>query len=318
LAYVLKPENQEEMHKQLLVSSFPSTQVDFSNLSSYANNFPTFVRAVYVYIDRYEDKVDLLTHFSDEFFPTNIFRKQDVLGQVDYFLAPFPSKDFATRVRKHISVQVAKNIKTFDEFLVHFLKILEKLEKHFKVDRKLVDTLVYGPSSEKPSPFAKKVEPSRTARFQKVNVLDDSTDTLINDEFVHELLEENGATNDDSEQDLLEEDLLDSLPDEEDEFGNDVSYESTGIPDPDIELSPALNVLEAPKPPAIQVCYAKVNHGVCSNKECKYSHDDAVIAKFKTQYKDRQKNKKTSFQPNSKNPTSTPNRKFGGDGKRRA
>ena len=86
-----------------------------------------------------------------------------------------------------------------------------------------------------------------------------------------------------------------------------------------LELSPALNAIDSSKTPTL-VCYAKVNHGVCLNKECKYSHDDVLINKFKAQYKERQLLKKGSpgSQSTNSKPTSTPQRKFGADNKRRA
>jgi hypothetical protein len=263
--------------------------------------------------------VDLLTHFSDEYYPSNIFKKQDRFGQVEYFLAAFPSKEFAMRIRKHISAQVSQGIKTFDEFLVHFLNALEKVEKHFKVDRKLMDTLVYGQSADKPmdtpNSSTKKYEYNRTMRFQKVNALEDAATSSATEEFVHDLLDgEIDIVNDDSD------DIPDAPPAEEEDEDTDNVDASPDVTDDDtpaIELSPALNAMDRPKTPTL-VCYAKVNHGVCSNKECKYSHDDALINKFKAQYKDRQQQKKGPPSGTNAKVTTTPQRKFGMDNKRRA
>ena len=318
LAYMLKPENQEEMHKQLLVSSFPATTVDFSVMTNYAKNFSTFVRAVYVYIDRYEDKVDLLTHFSDEFYPTNVFKHQQCFGQVDYFLAAFPNKDFVIRIRKHISVKVSKSIKTFDEFLVHFLEVMEIVEKHFKVDRKLIDTLVYGSSADKPDTSTKKYDPTKskfdfpkTTRFQKINTLEDNAESSTTDELIRDLFSEDPDIFDnESDQDLPE-----PIVEDEELHDVDVSEEVEEVLEDEIGISPALNAIDTPKPPTL-VCYAKVNHGVCTNKECKYSHDENLIAKFKAQ---RHQSKKVSS-PGSGTKPSAPiaNRKYGTDNKRRA
>ena len=149
-------------------------------------------------------------------------------------------------------------------------------------------------------------------------MLEDATDTISTEEFVHDLLDEQVQPADiDSDADLP-----DPIPEEDDTIEED-SYETNDVEDLVVELSPALNAIDSSssKTPTL-VCYAKVNHGVCSNKECKYSHDDVLINKFKAQYKERQQQKKGSpgvYPTNNNNkPMSTPQRKLGADNKRRA
>ncbi len=146
-----------------------------------------------------------------------------------------------------------------------------------------------------------------------MNVLEDPTDTISAEKFVHDLLDDQVQPADvDSDADLP-----DPIPDEDDTIEED-SFETNDAEDHAVELSPALNTIGSTKTPTL-VCYAKVNHGVCSTKDCKYSHDDALINKFKAQYKECQQQKKGSTGPHTNNkPMSTPQRKFRADNKRRA
>jgi hypothetical protein len=120
--------------------------------------------------------------------------------------------------------------------------------------------------------------------------------------------------------DIDSDDIPDALPDEEEEDEEvdvDASPDVTEDDTTTVALSPALNAMDTPKTPTL-VCYAKVNHGVCTNKDCKYSHDDALINKFKAQYKDRQQQKKGPSSGTNVKTMTSPQRKFGMDNKRRA
>ena len=313
IAFELIPQNRLEMREGLSLNVWPKTKTDFSIASNYQNHFPDFLRAVYVYIQRYKDKLRLLTFFKEgrQYYPTHAWTTKKRYGQIDYFLEGFPNKKIMKNINQDMKIEDMNSIHTLDEYIKFLLTYLRNALSHYKRERGKYDFVFnekkertldepkqYKVTSKSNNKYSSRFKSKRDNRDQSINELLDSYEDNVNNtpdaedddlsssissksdsnEGNSDYLNGEGSSNEDN-------DDKDNIHDDKDDQLNNIPSTTTSKPNP--------NVL---------VCYEMVNTGSCKRDKCEYSHDKTLIEKFKQQRSEYRK-KNPSF---NKNNSSTP------------
>ena len=290
IAFELTPQNRSEMRDGLALNVWPKTKIDFSIASNYQGNFQDFLRAVYVYIQRYRDKLRLLIFFKEgkQFYPKHAWTIRKRYGQIDYFLEGFPNTKIIRNINQDMKVEDMDNVKNLDEYIKVLLTYLRTASGHYKKERGKYD---YVFNEKKPKEEPKLYSSSNKkyqTRFKSRN----------NNQSVNELLD--GYDNDNSKSNFkIQEEDSDSSEHSKSESDNesrDKNYldgegssneEENVINDAKTVNKDDLNSFPSTTPsksiPSNLVCYEMVNTGSCKREKCEYSHDKTAIEKFKQQ-----------------------------------
>jgi len=293
LAIMCAPKNLEEMQRKLLKSSWsPNTKHDYTSLEVVKKNIGDFKADVLIYIDRFNDKLKLLTYLkkSREFMPTTLFKKGGSMGNpglADYFIGGLPDKDFGARVWMSVEETdrlKCKDWKTFTELYVKALSKMEKRKQNEDINKHIyLGAKKMVKEEEEEAISAKRVRDAvhKKQRLHLMEYDEDSTDE--------------GESVDSPEVPVQnEEESLSAIVKEDDDIEED------SLEGPDSSFFNAVANLFQPKEEGAKgVCFKMVDHGKCDRPDCPWSHKEEDIAKARRL----KELKKGKFQGNKATPS---------------
>jgi len=273
LAVMCAPKNLEEMQRKLLKSSWaPNTKHDYTNLEVVNKNIGDFKADVLIYIDRFNDKLKLLTYLkkSREFMPTTLFKKGGSMGNpglADYFIGGLPDKDFGARVWMSVDETDRQKCKEWKAFTKLYVKALGKMEKR-KQNEDVNKHIYLGAKKmvkvEEEEAISVKKNKASLHKGQRLHMLEyDEDSTSEGEPFDSPDVK---AEND--------EDSLSAIAREDDEMEED-SLDGPG----GSFFNAVANLFQPKEEGAKGVCFKMVDHGKCDRPDCPWSHKEEDIAK---------------------------------------
>ena len=291
IAFELTPQNRLEMKQGLSLNVWPKTKTDFSIGSNYQNNFPEFLRAVYVYIQRYKDKLRLLIFFKEgkQYYPKNAWTIKKRYGQIDYFLEGFPNNKIIKNINQDMNVEDTDNIKSLDDYIKLLLTYLRNASGHYKKERGKYDYVFNDKQPTEIKSYKTNTNNNYQSRFKSrdnnhsINELLDNYDNNDSKNVFNKQDDESDSEpslKEDSEEDRenwSNKNYLDgegSSNEEDNVINNDKSTDKDNLNNfsSDSNSKPSSNTL---------VCYEMVNTGSCKKEKCEYLHDKTSVEKFK-------------------------------------
>ena len=273
LAVMCAPRNLEEMQRQLLKTSWPvNIKHDYKDVSVIEKYISEYKTDVLIYIDRFEDKIRLLSYTTEgfEFLPKTLFKKGGGNpGLADYFLGGLPEKDFGLRVWNSVKEEKRNACVDWAQFTETYVEAIEMMEerkrsedinKHiYKGAKKMV-------KDEEADEVSLRKPRGNKERGQRLHVMHDEEDSSD---------QERLATVLDSEAELseVEESLSSIRKSLEDETELDIG-------DDDDFVWTEISNLVQPRSDGIKgICFEMLNKGKCDRVNCPYSHNPDEIAK---------------------------------------
>ena len=309
IAYELMPRNLQQMIKGLEVDVWPKTKTDFTVLKNYEDHFLEFLRAVFVYVQRYKDKKKLLVFFKEsrKFYPETLWPHKQRPGEVTYFINGFPIPKIIKRINLEIPMDQLKQIETLDKYMTVIQEELRKAEVHFRVERGKYNAIYTSPitstynanksnTNNNNRKFFNKGKYDRRKEDQDVNVVQEELEQV--DDY-HTGDEGDGDNDSDVEEDLNIDDTYD-----DDDVQSSID-EQGSLDESDSEQNDNINMTSDHKgKPSYQVegkniCFEMANKGICKKQGCEYSHDKILVEKFKKMREEQKAKRKVSFGNNN-------------------
>ena len=278
---------------------------DGSNFDVSGMNMPAFYDQLMLFNSRFLKLVKCYSMRASEDALLSLYKSNGVKGLVDYYLDALPSKSGKAFMEEIVSVKSSiRDCKTIDDFL-------EKFRRHIQQKRKLalefrdmgkslhVRTAEVDSDNKRSSGGNKMTRDHRDQdrkktffaqrNAQKVNALTVRDQEEDDDQFGEEHSDEDDedGDHDEPEQDVSAEfdmdDVYQQMEDvdfvnpmhSEDENMNALDVRSHGRPGGSKPAGASGDARTKPVTP----CFVKFLRGKCDNKDCKHSHDDAMMLK---------------------------------------
>jgi len=276
IAVMCAPSNLEKMQCELSKSAWPLTthKHDYKDAEVILKNIKDFSNDLLVYINRFQDKLNLLGYHSEseKFLPKRLFKKGGSTGNpgiADYFIGGLPNLSFGQRVWSSVEEEKRSKCKKWKVFLKLYMEAIEEIEKR-EEDKDVNRQICIG---------VKEMVKSQ----QHIVMFDPkviSTNQLLN-----------GSAQDMSNlgNDLdTDEEIMDNM--DYSDMPSDIEVDKENL---DFNNSNQ-DIPMGNTPPG--TCFDMINTGKCSRVNCPFSHKEEDILKGRKLKADRNATKQVTFQ----------------------